>query len=290
MNIHVLLKLGVDVFESYEKQKKDNDSPYINDYLEYIDPIVLNKYRTAFIFYTSFENSGHSYLVAFIRTYCLGTTDPNADIILNEALESINDTDKKNHYRCFEATLENAFYQLIFKRPSHFKSFHRTNHLSLADRDIRLKKFPHDEALVPYSFFDDIITSKEMKFFAYLLLFSGMLCLAIGTGGFLSIAAANTALKAMGISATAATLSGGVSASLGAAFLLFKPKIPLHQLSTMASFSSSRQALGLFVDAVPDSAKSAITYRESNSSNSVLNNTLITDWEDQHHSSHAENS
>ena len=86
-----------------------------------------------------------------------------------------------------------------------------------------------EENAPSYSFFMEIMTCKEVKQLALVLLFAGMMSLLIGASSAVGIAAATTVLASIGVSATTATIGGGITAAIGLGLRLFKPTDPISK-------------------------------------------------------------
>lgn len=236
MNIHKVFDLGLNLYMTYNEKYGDKGWDFIRNnggvikLAETANPEALRRYREAFTFYEAFEMSGHSYIAAYLTK----SDHRKADTVFSEAFSKRYGSTKSDRYASFVKELDIVFHQALFHRRSPFLMA-PNDHPSLASLDMRPSTFPKDDDLMPYSFFIEVMTCKEMKVFAVLLILSGLIALTLGTGGLLNVAVATSALKAVGVSAMTATVGGTVSAAVGAAILLYKPKPTERKLSMLAT-------------------------------------------------------
>ncbi len=231
MNIHVVFGLGVDLYRSYHEiyGSKGWLEERSNHISEDANPEALRKYRDAYTFYDAFEKSGHSYIAAYLTR----TDTEKADAAFLEAMGAVTGLTDEERYTSFVKSFDIALYRYLLHDRSPFLDAELNDHPSLADPALRPKGFSKADDLMPYRFFIEIMTCREMKAFAIVLLVSGLVALALGSGGLLGVAAAATGLKAVGVTAGAATVGGTISAAVGAAILLYKPKPTERKLRQM---------------------------------------------------------
>ena len=240
MNIHQVFGLGIEMYRVYSEEVKlntqtvtqlgPNDGPI--RVIERCNPGILQKYRDAYTFYDAFERSGHSYIAAYLTR----SDYTKADTAFTRALfmaSKNHDLSEEDQYASFVKALDISFFESLLHSKSPFL-LGETDHPSLADPALRPPSFSQANDLMPYSFFIEIVTCKEMKVLSVLLLVVGLLALITGVGSFLGVGIAHTALKTVGISAMAATIKGGITAAIGSAILFYKPKPNERTLSAMS--------------------------------------------------------
>lgn len=235
MNIHKVFDLGLSLYQAYNEKYGDKGRRFINQnggvikLAETANPEALRRYREAFVFYVAFEHSGHSYIAAYLTR----SNYVQADYVFENAITTCAGGAAIERHASFVRELDIGFYQELLNSRSPFLG-PPNDHPSLASPAMRPIGFSQVDDLMPYSFFIEVMTCKEMKVFAVLLLLSGLIALTLGTGGLLNVAVTASALKAVGVSAMTATVSGTVSAAIGAAILLYKPKPTERKLSRLA--------------------------------------------------------
>ncbi len=238
MNIHKVFDLGLSLYQAYNEQYGDKDRRFINQnggvikLAETANPEALRRYREAFVFYVAFEHSGHSYIAAYLTR----SNYVQADSVFENAIKTCAGARDTERYASFVQELDIGFHRELLNRQSPFLFLGSSNNYpSLASPAMRPISFSQVDDLMPYSFFIEVMTCKEMKVFAVLLILSGLIALTLGIGGLLNVAVAASALKAVGVSAMTATVGGTVSAAIGAAILLYKPKPTERKLSRLAT-------------------------------------------------------
>ena len=85
----------------------------------------------------------------------------------------------------------------------------------------------------------EVLTCKEVKGIALVLLVFGALSLAIAAGSILGVAAAGTTLNMVGATVAGAKVAGSLSALLGTATLLFGSRCKNQPMAAQAEYAAT---------------------------------------------------
>lgn len=204
MTINTVFVLGLKLFDNYIEQTRKPGFNSNLPTLSHLDHTLLCQFYRACNFHQAFERSNHSYITAY-RT---ANYDPNnhASFLVNAIDFSSLRSEGNNMDR--RSRFINRFYFDLTKDFLH--------------GDI-LYTEPLENPIF-YSFLMEVMTCKEMKQLALVLVFAGMMSILLGASSALAIAAATTALATVGMTATTAIVGGGITAAVGIGLGLFKPR------------------------------------------------------------------
>lgn len=275
MNIHTVFGLGIEMYQVYRQTTpiRFNQVRFVqnNDIIPAIErsnPAILKKYREACTYYQAFERSGHSYIAAYV-------TRPDytkADSIFIQAIIAAEEEKKlteTEQYAAFVKALDISFFEHLLHRKSPFL-LGVPDHPSLADPDVRPIGLSDANDLLSYSFFLEVISSKEIQVIAVLLFLVGLLAFTMGMGGFLGVGVAKTALNAISTTAMASTIIGVVSTTIGSGILFYKPEQSERTRAALAVPTSQlRRSLRLEINEEPDTPKQGAGSTSSRSSDSM---------------------
>lgn len=214
MNIHKVFDLGSSLYRDFLENDGGNFSQ--------LNPDLLDKYRRAFVFYKAYRESGYSFIAAYFAA-----SFPTRFQYVDAELALIKAMGDKNSLCDFKEELNRQIYKSLL--------------LNNADDSLRADEVPgllHDTTL-PYSFLIEVLTCKEVKGLALVLLAFGALSLVVAAGSVLGVAAAGTALNMVGATVSGATIAGNLSALLGTATLLFGSCRKNQSMSAQADYEAT---------------------------------------------------
>lgn len=189
---------------------------------------LQEKYRTSFVFYKAFKDSGYSYIAAYAAIYCSTPSYVEADQVFTDAATV---ADAANDPRLRHCEFSREFNRQIYKRLL----------LNNVDNSLSASDCPGliDDTILPYSFLIDVLACKEIKGLALALFVFGALSLVFAAGSVLGVAAATTALGVAGLTVPVAAFGGAVSALLGSATLFFKNQPMTAQADYTREYNNS---------------------------------------------------